>query len=407
MRTFVYRLKPTNAQHRALLAILSAQRQLYNAALEERINAWRLQHIAIRFNDQTKSLTQIRSFEPAYGGIPYNISKWTLKRLDDAFRAFFRRHKAGQKPGFPRFRGRSRWNSFGFHQKDGLRIDNTRLLFSNGLTGCLRVKMHRLLPADAIIKSAVFTLRDGIWRVALSCEITAATPAQNAQLLGIDVGVEHLATDSHGQHYPNARIASKRQRDLRRAARALARCRKGSRRRRKIAARLRRVSETIRNARTTHLHQVSRAIVATSPLIAVEKLKLTNMTRSARGTRDEPGTNVRQKAGLNRALADAAPGRLIAMLVYKAESAGGRVIAVDPKGTSQTCSSCNANVPKTLAMRRHICACGVDMHRDHNAAINIQLLGLEAMHEAAMGLGEPNVGRRPVRAPGKTDLQAA
>jgi len=330
----------------------------------------------------------------------------TIPTAKDGY-PFFCRHKAGRKPGFPRYRGRSRWDTFGFHQRGGLRMKDDRLLFSGGITGALRIKMHRPLPADAVLKSAVFTLRDGIWRVALSCEITAATPAQNAQLLGIDVGVEHLATDSNGRHYPNARVASKRQRELRRAARALARCRKGSRRRRKVAARLRRVAQGIRNARTTHLHQVSRAIVATSPLIAVEKLKLTNMTRSARGTRDEPGTNVRQKTGLNRALADAAPGRLIAMLVYKAESAGGHVIAVDPKGTSQMCSACNATVPKKLAMRRHLCACGADMHRDHNAAINIQLRGLEAMHEAAMGLGEPNVGQKPVRAPRKTDLQAA
>jgi len=342
IRTYVYRLKPTRAQYEALARVLEGQRLLYNAALEERISAWRCRRLSVGINDQTKSLTQIRAFDPNYGGVPYNVSKWTLKRLDDAFKGFFRRCKARQTPGFPRFRGRSRWSSFGFHQKDGLRLMDDRLLFSGGVIGGLRLKMHRPLPADAALKSAVFTLRNGIWRVALSCEMAAKTPIQDAQLLGIDVGVEHLATDSNGRHYPNARIASKRQRDLRRAARALARCCKSSRRRRKIAARLRRVAQDIRNARTTHLHKISRAIVATSPLIAVEKLKLTNMTRSARGTRDEPGTNVRQKAGLNRALADAAPGRLIAMLIYKAESAGGKVIAVDPKSTSQTCSACNA-----------------------------------------------------------------
>lgn len=403
--TYVYRLKPTRAQHGALRRILDDQRHLYNAALQERIDAWRC-GVSIGMNDQTKSLTTIRGFDETYGSVPYNLSKWTLKRLDDAMKGFFRRAKAkGGKAGFPRFRPGSRWDSFGFHQIAGLRVCDGRLLFSGGIIGGLRFRMHRPLPEGAVIKSAVFTRRDSIWQVALALSVPLAANDE-AQPVGVDVGIEHLATSSNGVHHANRRPSDRRARALRRAQRALARCRRGSKRRHKVAARLRREQRRLRNDRSTHLHEVANAIVQEGPLVFVEDLKLTNMTRSARGTREEPGTNVRAKSGLNRALLDAAPGRLISFLRYKAARAGGMVTGVDPRGTSQLCSSCGATVAKPLLMRRHRCACGADLQRDHNAALNILQRGLAA-HGAARRPGEPNVADRGVRVPGTADPLAA
>lgn len=130
------------------------------------------------------------------------------------------------------------------------------------------------------------------------------------------------------------------------------------------------------------------------------------MTRSARGTRDVPSTNVAAKRGLNRALADAAPGRLVSMLRYKAARAGGELVEVDPRGTSQACSACGNVVAKSLADRWHSCSCGCELHRDHNAAMVIRERGMAA-REAARGLGEPNVAGCGERAPGKTELLAA
>lgn len=381
--TYVFRVRPTAAQHQQLEQILKNQRALYNAALEERISAWR-GDISISLNDQTKSLTEIRSFDHAYGGVPYNISKWTLKRLDDAFRAFFRRAKARSgKAGFPRFRSASRWSSFGFHQKDGLRLKGGKLLFSGGLIGSLDLKMHRQLPDGAAIKSATFTKESRHWRVALAiaAEVAAAHRRPEAAC-GVDVGVEALATLSDGTRLENVRPRRRRERELRRAARALARCKRGSKRRLKVRAKLASVQRRVRNARSSHLHQISAKIAADYALIAVEGLKLKNMTRSAKGRLSEPGTNVAAKSGLNRSLADAAPGRLISMLRYKAARAGGVLIEVDPKRTSQECSSCGTVVAKALSERRHVCACGADLHRDHNAALNILARGLAA-HGAA------------------------
>jgi len=376
LRTFVYRLRPSRAQHVALMKMLIDQRHLYNAALQERITAWRLNRISISFNDQTRSLTEIRAFDASYGGVAYNVSKWTLKRLDDAMQAFFRRVKRGGSPGFPRFRSASRWSSFGYHQKDGLRIKGDRLLLV-GLTGGLRMKMHRPLPG-AVLKSAVFSLENGIWRVSLTLDVATATAESNGGSIGIDVGVTHLATTDAGVHYENLRPRSKRARDLARAQRALSRCKRCSNGRRKVKAKLATIHRSIRNHRTTHLHDIANAIVRTASTIFVEDLKIKNMTRSARGSVADPGVNVRQKAGLNRVMADAAPGRLIQMLTYKAESAGGSVIRVDPRNTSTTCSSCGIVDAAQAGPVHYRCRCGLVMHRDKNAAINIRNRGLAA-----------------------------
>ena len=407
VRTFVFRLNPTRAQHASLQCFLDGQRKLYNAALEERRDAWSKGKVSISLNDQTKSLTEIRKFDEDYGNAPYNLSKWTLKRLDDAFKAFFRRAKKGGKAGFPRFRSAGRWQSFGFHQKDGLRLKGNKLLFSGGLVGGLRVRMHRSLPDRAVIKSAIFTLEGGIWRVALACEVPAIAVNDNDSIVGIDVGVAYLATDSEGRHHLNARPLDKRQKQLRRAARGLARSLRGSRRRKKAIARLQRVQRRIRNHRRTHLHDVANAIVRSASTIVVEDLKLKNMSRSARGSVAEPGRNVRQKAGLNRALADAAPGRLISMIAHKAESAGGKMIKVDPRNTSTTCSACDIVDATQLSRTRYRCRCGLDLHRDHNAAINIKKRGVIALREAARGLGDANVTGCGVRCPAKADPLAA
>ncbi len=405
--TWRYKLKPSRAQHARLLEILDLQRQLYNAALEERISAWRNGKIHIRYTDQTASLKIIRDADPAFSALPHSLSRWSLRRLDDAFKAFFRRVKAGQTPGFPRFRSASRWDSFGMADLDGLRIQGGRLLLK-GMTGALRLHQHRPLPAGAKLKTATFSREGRHWYVAFAVEMELTAQSEDAPLsaIGLDVGIEALATTYDGERIPNMRIGRKHQAALRRASRALSRCKRGSRRRYKVRARLVAVQRDIRNARRTYLHQVSAGITDRWNLICVEDLQLRNMTRSASGTLAQPGTNVAAKRGLNRALLDAAPGRLIEMIRYKAACAGGTIITVDPRGTSQTCSACGATVKKALSQRRHHCACGAELHRDHNAAINILARGLDS-HTAGMGRGGANVEQQLVRRLGNAETKAA
>jgi putative transposase len=407
--SYRYKLRPTAAQYARLAELCEAQRLFYNAALQERIDSYRqarrmAAHAgrelpiqgdfhtprgkALSYQDQCKSLTEIRCADPSgFGAMPANIGRWTLKRVDDAFTGFFSRIKRGQKAGFPRFRPMSRWKSFGFAEFAGVRLVDDRLIFK-GLTGGLRINMHRPIPDGAAIKTATLSKIGRHWHISLVLEIepTSWHPAHGSAV-GVDVGIEALATLSTGERIDNARPRAQHERDLRRSQRALARCQRGSRRRQKVRERVARVHKRIRNARTTYLHQQSAALTARFETIIVEDLRLKNLSRSARGTLAEPGKNVAAKSGLNRALLDAAPGRFITMLRYKVERTGGELQLVDAHGTSQICSGCGEKVPKPLRQRRHQCACGLDLHRDHNAARNI-------LARAVRGPGCANVIRQ-------------
>ena len=404
--TYRFKLAPTKSQHAALGRICELQRQLYNAALQERCEAWKKNGVSITKIDQNKSLTQIRSFDEAYAAVPVAMSRWSIARVDDAFKGFFSRVKRGDKPGFPRFKARSRWRSFGFAEWDGVRLKGGKILF-RGLHGGLKVRMHREIPEGHSIKSCTFSKQGRHWFVAMQIDVPIAEAHANpGSEIGLDVGIEHLVTTSDGQHIPNHRPGSRRERNLRIAQRALARCRRGSKCRAKVRDRLARLQRRIFNARSTHLHQVSAALARGCEFLAVEKLQVRNMTGSARGTADDPGTNVRQKAGLNRALLDVAPSTLISYISYKAERAGGTVVQVNPAYSSQDCSSCGVRVPKALCERLHRCSCGRVLHRDHNAAVNILKRALEA-HGRARPPGDANVGCQPVRRLGNMVAEAA
>jgi putative transposase len=401
--TYRYKLKPTRGQYARLAKLCEGQRQLYNAALQERIESYKvakrnaslkgrdrpiasrmensklipgdfttLRGAPISYMDQCKSLTEIRHADiPDVGDVPPNMGRWTLKRVDAAFNGLFQRMKAGKAAGFPRYRAKSRWRSFGFNEFSGITLKADKLRFK-GIDGALRVNLHRPIPDGAKIKTAQFTRHDRSWFVTLVIDVAATEwHANSGSSIGIDIGIENLATLSNGEVFANARPRSKHERQLRIAQRALARCKRTSRRRQQVRQKLARIHQRIANARTTHLHQVSANITRRFEVIAVEDLKLKNMTRSAQGTLAEPGTNVAAKSGLNRSLLDAAPGRLVSMLRYKAERAGGGLRMVDPRNTSQDCSFCGTKVPKKLAARQHSCSCGANLHRDHNAARNI------------------------------------
>jgi putative transposase len=298
--TYRFKLQPTKAQYVVLDRLCEQQRQLYNAALQERVDAWKKAQVSITKLDQFKSLTQIRSFDETFAAVPVALSRWSIARVDDAFKGFFSRVKKGAKAGFPRFKAMSRWRSFGFAEWNGIRLKGKKLLFAPFASG-LKVKMHRPIPDGSSIKSCTFTRISRHWFITMAVEVpVAATHSAPDTMVGIDVGTEHLATTSAGFHIENIRPRTRREKDLRRAQRALARCKRGSTRRWKVRAKLAQVQRSIANIRSTHLHQISAKLAQIYAFIAVEKLQVNNMTRSAKGSAEEPGTNVRQKAGLNR-----------------------------------------------------------------------------------------------------------
>jgi putative transposase len=362
--TYRYRLLPLKSQHRALERLCAAQRELYNAALEERIDCYRKTGKTRTYIDQCRALTACRRELPEMGALPANLQRWTLKRMDDAFQGYFHRLKARSgKAGFPRFRGKERWEAFGFNEFSGIQFDGKRLRFA-GMPGGIKLHLHRPLPDDADIRSCVFR-RDGSgWFICLQIKIEVAEKRSVASAVGVDLGLKVFAWCSDNVVIPNPRIAQRAEKELRRRQRALARCKRGSLRRHKVRAQVARLHRKIADTRNTWLHQKSAELVKRADVIVVEDLNVSNMLRHPT---------------LARSIADASWSRFVSMLAYKAEKAGGHLIRVDPRNTSQECSGCHELVPKLLAVRTHACpSCGLHIPRDYNSSLNILRAGIGA-----------------------------
>ena len=375
--TYHYRLLPTKQQHRALEAILESQRQLYNAALEERIDAYRKANVTRTYFDQTKALTVWRQDDPDASALPVALQRATLKRLDEAYKAFFRRAKSGGKPGFPRFRGKGWFDSFGFREFCGISLRAGRLRFK-GLPGALRVHLHRTMRAETVIRSCIFRRDVKGWMVGLSVELPTPPLREDQRAVGVDLGITTFAALSDGAVIPSLKAARRAERHLRTAQRALARKKRGSKGRGKARIEVRRCHAATVRHRTNHLHQASARLVRDYGVIAIEALQIRGLARSS----------------LGKDVHDASWAKFISFLRYKAAKAGTRVIEVDPRNTSQDCSGCGARVPKELGDRQHECPhCGLSIDRDLNAARNI-------VHRAGVGPGLRNVADCGMRADG-------
>lgn len=356
-----FKLKPTSKQHDNLRAALERSRQLYNAALQERIDCYRKTGKGRSYFDQCRALTELRK-----DGTPYAVvmERAPLKAVDDAYRAFFKRG------GFPRFKGRNWFKCIGWPDRLGWQIKSGRFI-AKGI-GAIRIHMHREMRGE--MKSCRIKRESRHWYLSIACEVECEAANDNPAI-GIDMGLADLAILSDGTRIENVRPFVSAQKELRKAQRALARCKRGSRRRQKVRERLARKHQKIRRQRETYLHQVSAKLAKSFGTIAVEKLQVRNMVRNR---------------ALSKSIQDASWGRLRGLLQYKAELNGGQVIEVDPRGTSQACSGCGAIVPKTLKQRWHNCPhCGLSIDRDHNAAINILIAAVHSRTELnAAGCGE-------------------
>jgi putative transposase len=375
--TYLYRLLPTKSQHRALEAILESQRELYNAALQERIEAYRKAGIARTYFDQLRALTEWRQTDPDGSALPVTLQRATLKRVDDAYKGFFRRVQGGERAGLPRFRGKGWFDTFGFCAFSGISLSNNRLRFK-GMPGALRVHMHRSMPERSALKCCTFHRDVKGWRVGFAFELPAKPMRDFQRAVGIDLGITTFATLSDGVVIPSLRAARRAVRRLRIDHRAMTRKSRGSNARSKARMRLRRSHAKTARQRSDHLHKASAFLVREYELIAIEALQVSALARSV----------------LGKDVRDASWSKFVSILTYKAEKAGTRLVKVDPRNTSQLCSACRMSVPKELADRRHDCPhCGLSIDRDLNAARNI-------LNRAGVGPGLRNVAGCGMRASG-------
>ena len=346
-KTFRYRLYPTKAQTEMLERQLGLCCELYNAAIQERRDAWRINHVSIGFNAQSAQLPEIKAERPEVEGVYSQVLQDVLHRVDKNFKAFFTRIKQGLKAGFPRFRSAARYDSLTYPQL-GFVVEERHLKLSK--IGRIKIKLHR--PIEGKIKTLTLKREADKWYACFSVECETKPLPESPEAIGIDVGLSFFATLSNGTEIENPRYYRKAQATLRTEQRKVARRKKGSHRWRKAVKLLQTAHAHVRNQRADFHHQVARTIVNQYGLIVVEDL------------------NVKGLAGgmLAKAINDAGWSAFINKLLSKAEEAGRVVVKVDPRGTSQTCL-CGASVPKTLSQRWHQCrSCGLFARRDHVSA---------------------------------------
>lgn len=356
-KAYKFRLYPNNEQVANLERSLDLCRDLYNGAIQERRDAWRLNRINISFFDQSSQVTEIRQVNPDYQQIQYRVCDQVLRQVDKSFKAFFRRLRSGEKPGYPRFKGKAFFNSF-LYNRQGFKFIEGKLSLGN--IGLLKIRKHREI--EGTVKEIAVKREGAKWFAVVSCDHVPEKPLPvTNQVIGLDVGIESFVTLSDGSQIDNPRHYQSTQKKLRVAQRRVARRKKGSVGRKKAVAILRNIHQKIFNRRDDFQHKVSRHLIDNYDLIAVEDLNVKGLSKGI----------------LSKQVRDVAWSNFFHKLTYKAESAGRELVKVNPAFTSQDCSSCGNRLKKDLSVREHIClVCGLSLHRDHNAALNILSLGL-------------------------------
>ncbi len=362
-KAYKFRLFTNRSQEQALGAMLEQHRRLYNLALRERRDVYKSEKRSVSYGEQSGRFKASRRVQPGFAALNFSSAQATLRRLGKAFKAFFRRVKSGDAPGYPRFKPEDRFRTVEFPSYgDGCRLkDNGRLYLQN--IGHIKVKQHR--PVEGNIKTVSVKRSCGKWYVIFSCDLGGSPAPEAARedcaAVGIDLGLKSFLVTSDGSSVEPAHHYRKASKKLRRAQRSLARKKKGSTRRARARGRVAKLHEKTANQRRDFHHKEARKLVDAHGFIVHEALNIKGIaqTRLAKSTHDAGWAS------------------FLNILAGKAEYAGVRVVAVDPRNTTQACSRCGAvpKIKKTLADRTHVCPCGYVADRDVNAAENILSLG--------------------------------
>ena len=373
MRAYKYKLRLNRTFQANCERTLNVCRELYNAALQERRDAWAINRVSVNYATQCAQLSEIKALRPELTDVHSQVLQQTLRKLQRAFENFFRRVKTGETPGYPRFKDRDRFDSFCYPQA-GFRLDGDKLHLSK--IGSCRVRLSR--PVEGTIKTCTLKREADGWYVIFAVEENQCRfIPKTGDSVGLDVGLENFATLSTGEVIENPRHLKNAERRLKTAQRKVSRRpNKRSNRRRKAVTLLRKQHQKVRRQRTDFQHKTALRLIREFDAIAVEDLNIKGLVRNHH---------------LAKAISDAAWQAFFLILTSKAAEAGRQVVKVEPQFTSQDCAHCGQRVRKTLAVREHRClACGFVAHRDHNAALNIQRRGTP-FGEGGRPLDEPRI----------------
>jgi putative transposase len=368
-RMFEYRLYPTRPQEKRLDAALRTCREVYNWAIDDRKATYTTTGKSENYYTQRPKLKTLAVRWPWIKQVYAHLLQNTLVRVDRAFKAFFRRVKAGKKPGYPRHKSAERYGSITFQEagKRGAIMDGKRLYLSK--IGRVRIRLHR--PIEGKIKTCTIKKRADGWYALFCCEADhVVVPRPQERVVGIDLGLTDFAVLSTGERIKNPRHLQKAERDLKRAQRIVSRRKKGSHRRAKAKAILARKHLHLARVRKDWQRKLACDLVDRFDVIVFEKLNVPVLIRRK---------GLRIDRALHRSIGDAAWAQFRGLVEHKAEWAGALVLSVPARGTTTRCSSCGQEVPKTLFERIHRCTCGLTCDRDLNAAWNIEQAGRAAL----------------------------
>lgn len=379
-QAYKFRIEPTGEQQRKLRQFAGACRFVFNKALAvQQVNREEGGKY-IGYVAMAKYLTAWRNGDetPWLKDAPVHPLQHALKDLDRAYQNFF-----AQRADFPRFKKRGQRDSFRYPDPKQIKLDQGNSRINLPKLGWLRYRNSRQVLGT--VKNVSVSLSAGHWCVSIQTEREVDVQRHSSPLaVGIDLGVVRFATlwDGRQETVLQPLNSFKRhQHRLAKAQRQMSHKTKFSNNWKKAKARVQRINRQIADARNDYLHKATHAISQSHALVCVEDLKVGNMSRSAKGTVEQPGQSVRQKSGLNRAILDQGWGEFRRQLDYKAQWAGGWLVAVPPQQTSQQCPECghtHAGNRQTQAL--FLClACGHSDNADRVGSRNIRERGLKTL----------------------------
>ena len=368
-KSFQFRLRPTKKQRRILDETLEECLLLYNGLLGQRKFAYEFFGYSLSKIEQQNCIPALKKEITSLCSVHSQVLQNVNDRLDKGFQAFFRRVKNGENPGYPRFRGVHRYNSFCYPQS-GFSIEEGNIKLSK--IGKIRIVQHR--PISGKIKTC--TLRktpSGEWNVSLSCEVETCPLPETDENIAIDMNTEgNFAAFDNGEMIENPKFFKKSEKKLAKAQKKISKLKKGTSARRKAGKACSKIHEKIANRRKNFCHQESRKIINKYQNICIEDLDIKNMVEGSYYA---------------KSITDASWNQFHQYLIYKAEDAGRRIGLVNPAYTTQDCSKCGYREKKPLSQRTHSCNnCGYTTHRDTNAAQNILALGLDGLGKTPRSL---------------------
>ncbi|MEA2016005.1 MAG: transposase [Actinomycetota bacterium] len=370
VKAYVYKLKTNLIIEDRFKQIAGCCRFVYNLFLNQCIQEYGTDFVSVSYYDQATQLPVLKDEFPWLGKCPSQSLQHALKDLDMAFKHFFRRCRKGEKPGFPRYHKKSDKASFRYPQ--GVRVKDNRVYLPK--VGWVRFFKSRDIVG--IIKNTTIVRKADGWYVSFQTETTIPEPEhQSKTTVGIDRGVKHFAVCSDGTFIDFPDTYDKHHKKLKVEQRKLSRKKKFSGNWYKKKDKVSELHYKLANIRNDFLHKTSTTLSKNHAVVVLEDLKVKNMSKSAKGTTDSPGTKVKAKSGLNRMILKQGLYRFQAMLEYKQQYSGGAVLYVNPKNSSLKCSKCG-HVSKNNRKSQSVFKCencGHTENADYNASVNISM----------------------------------